>query len=154
MVKKALPWNVMIPDKAEELLNESILARTLLACPALLTLTRSLSPGPPLGHAFMPLPVPQCLPDWHLSVSEFSMLSCPWRFCWCVLTFPFSVLPHSISFRWLAEDSSICVWSRVVCRTPPSTQLACSLNLLEVGVPFLSPVGGSSLGLASQPLCY
>ena len=48
-----------------------------------------------------------------------------------------------------------------VCRTPASTQLACSLNLVEVGFLFLSPVGGpfSGLGfttslLLKQPLLW
>ena len=66
-----------------------------------------------------------------------------------------------MSFQGLAEDSSICVWSRSCVQDPTSTQLACSLNLLEVGFPFLSPVGGpfSGLGfttslLIKQPLRF
>ena len=50
-------------------------------------------PWPSPGHVLMPLTVPLCLPGWHLSVSESSKLSCPWRFCCC--TYFSSLCPPS-----------------------------------------------------------
>ena len=145
MVKKALPWNAMIPDKAEELLEwVHVLARTLLACPALLTLTRSLSPDPPLG-------MPLCLwlscgvsrADIFLSLSSPSSVVLE-GFAG-VPTFPLSVLPHSTSFQGLAEDSSICVWSWS-CVQDPCIHTACLL--LKLGrswVPLPLPGRGALL---------
>ena len=50
-------------------------------------------PWPSPGHVLTPLTVPLCLPGWHLSVSESSKLSCPWRFCCC--TYFSSLCPPS-----------------------------------------------------------
>ena len=145
MVKKAFPWNAMIPDKAEELLEwVHVLARTLLACPALLTLTRSLSPGPPLG-------TPLCLwlscgvsrADIFLSLSPPS--SAVLESFAGVPTFLLSVLPHSISFQGLAEDSSICVWSQS-CVQDLRIHTACLLlKLVRSWVPCPLPSRGALL---------
>ena len=145
MVKKAFPWNAMIPDKAEELLEwVHVLARTLLACPALLTLTRSLSPGPPLG-------TPLCLwlscgvsrADIFLSLSPPS--SAVLEGFAGVPTFLLSVLPHSISFQGLAEDSSIYVWSQS-CVQDLRIHTACLLlKLVRSWVPCPLPSRGALL---------
>ena len=104
-------------------------------------------PWPAPGHAFMPLTVLWCLPGWHLSVSWVlqAQLSLKVLLVY-LLFFSLSSLIPSPS-KGLQKTLLSVSGPRAVCRTSASTQLACSLNLLEVGFPVLSPVGGPFSGL-------
>lgn len=128
--------------------------RTLLACPCLLTLTRSLSLARPLGTPlYLYLSRSVSRTDIFLSLSSpcSAVLE---RFCWCVLTFPFSVTP---SFHLLPRACRRLFYLCLVrsCVPGPPIHTACLLlKLVRSWGPLSLPVGGSSLGLASQPLCY
>lgn len=136
----------MILDNAEELFEQlHFLALILLPWPALIS-----DSGPPLGtslHFWQTLPH---VPGWHLSCSECSKFSCPWRFCPSAYFFlTLSSLLSSTSKGLQRTLGSICLWSwGPVCETPPfHPDSLPGPGTEKVKVPFLY-TGGQFFGLS------